>query len=197
MTPSLPRLVAVTVRRVWLPALFVPPLVAGVLAWLVVRELVMPDYATNEWLGVAIPAVTVLVAFLRAWTSGAPFFLWLTGLAANFLTREIHFEGTSTTVYIGLGVLLLVAWRWYGRLEPYLASRLVTTLLTCTFLTYTMAITLDQGWWKFIPYEPIFDTPVEESLEVLGHLFLLAVCFVPTRTDRFTEERNAAAQPRA
>ena len=179
--PPLRAILGTIVGRVWLPALLVPPLLTVLVAWLVVMEAMPFDYGRAERLGIAIPTLTVLLAAARAWWSRAPFFLWLTALAANFLTREIHFAGTSTTVYLGLGVLLLLAWRHWERLATFLTHRPTVTLLSCAFVTYFIAITVDAGWWEFVPYERVFGTPVEESMELVGHCFVLAVALVPRR----------------
>jgi ribosomal protein S18 acetylase RimI-like enzyme len=101
--------------------------------------------------------------------------LWLTGLTAALTCREIHFAGTSVGVYVALGGLLLIAWLKAPVLEEYFASRRTVTLLAAGFFCYFLAKSLDQHWWKAVPGEPTFERPVEETMEVLGHVLILAV----------------------
>jgi len=180
MVPPLRVILDAIIARVWFPALLLPPLLTVLVAVLVVRDPTVFDYAWAERLGIAIPALTVIVAALCAARSRAPFFVWLTALTANFLTREIHFAGTSASVYVGLGILLLLAWRGWERLATFLTYPPTITLLGCAFVTYGITITVDAGWWEFLPYERTFGTPVEESMELVGHCFLLAAALLPS-----------------
>lgn len=181
--PAFGLLVRTTLKRVWLPGLAVPLLICALLAWITVQQIVDFEKGISERVGVGVAGLALLIAGVRALASREPYFIWLSALALNFLTREIHFAGTSTTVYLGFLALVWAAWYFYPSLAPYLQARRVVTLLACTVFTYFVAMTLDARWWRFIPYESVFEARVEEVMEIVGHAFivLLAIFSSPVR----------------
>lgn len=55
----------------------------------------------------------------------------------------------------------------------------VVNLLVAGFFTYFLSQTVDQRWWRMIPGEGLAHVPLEESLELLGHVtigFAAALC---------------------
>ena len=128
----------------------------------------------------AIQVLTILTGLcvLRFAISRRPFFLWGTALFGVLLCREIHFAGTSAGVYIGLSVLFVLALQHTERLREYLESRFVINALALGFSLYAIAVTIDARWWKprgflpGIPGEEIFHVPLEETLELVGHLVI-------------------------
>jgi len=144
----------------------------------------LPAKAPLESASVVLLSVTTALATLRLALSRRPFFLWGTALLAVLLSRELHFEGTSSGVYLGLLVLFLLALHYGDQLGDYLASRFVVNNLAMGVCAYAIAVSLDGRWWKprprwggyGVPGEDIFHVPLEESMELLGHaLFSLGV----------------------
>jgi hypothetical protein len=95
------------------------------------------------------------------------------------MCREIHFEGTDEAIFIGFAVLLGVILNKYDRFRAYLDNPWVVNLLVAGFFTYFLSQTVDQRWWRMIPGEGLAHVPLEESLELLGHVtigFAAALC---------------------
>lgn len=128
----------------------------------------------------AIQVLTVITALcvLRFAISRRPFFLWGASLCGVLLSREIHFAGTSTGVYFGVLILFVLALHHMERLIEYMQSRFVINALAIGFCLYAISVTIDARWWKprgllpGIPGEEIFHVPLEETMELLGHLMI-------------------------
>ena len=54
----------------------------------------------------------------------------------------------------------------------YIINKRVVTMLGTGFFTYFISVTTDQRWWKFVPAEKIFQTRLEESMELIGHIII-------------------------
>jgi hypothetical protein len=124
-----------------------------------------------------VTAIVVLSAFtlflaLRFWLSRHPFFLWGSALCSILLMREVHFETTSYLVYVALLALLFVTLTRLDTLEPYLLETRVPTWIATGFLVYFISITVDQRWWRGLPWEGVVHVPLEETLEVAGHIII-------------------------
>ncbi len=186
-------LIVGALKRIWLPAMLVPPLLtaalavgvcAGLLPWL--------QEATMETVALVVVALALAVGLVRLALTREPYFLWLTVLIAVLLCREIHFAGTSAGVYVGFACMLAVAWWKYPLLKNYFASRTVMTLLAMIFFSYFLAKTLDQNWWKMVPGEDTFERPVEETMEVVGHCLLLLLATISTKAKPNTQMDHSA-----
>ena len=175
-------LLAAGAKRVFWPAMVIPPLLAGLLATAVCREWApWLKEETMETVALVVVAAAMAIVLLRLATARRPFFIWLTVLIAALTCREIHFEGTSAGIYVAFAVLLIAAWLKHPMFEEYFASRTVTTLLAMAFFSYFLAKSLDQHWWKAIPGEPTFERPVEETMEVIGHVFMAILAAVAAK----------------
>jgi hypothetical protein len=86
--------------------------------------------------------------------------------------REVYPPGSSAGVYSGLLALFYVAYKKHHLFAGYIRSHYLVTMLGIGFFIYFLAVTTDQRFWKFIPAEKIFHTRLEESLELLGHIFI-------------------------
>ncbi len=191
--PDMKTLVVGAIKRIYLPAMLVPPLLtaalavgvcAGLLPWL--------QEATMETAALVVVALALAVGLVRLALTREPYFLWLSTLIVVLLCREIHFAGTSAGVYVGFAGMLAVAWWKYRLLADYFASRTVMTLLAMVFLSYFLAKTLDQNWWKMVPGEDTFERPVEETMEVAGHCLLLLLATVSTKAKPNTQMEHSA-----
>ena len=100
------------------------------------------------------------------------FYLWCFGVALTFFVREIHFPGTSAAVYFCLLLLFFIALRQIEQFRMHLRQPFFLTALATGFATYFLSQSIDQRWWRGFPYEAIVHVPVEESLEVCGHLIV-------------------------
>ncbi len=124
-----------------------------------------------------ITALTVLDGFLliclvRFVLTKKIFFIWAGCLLLVLFIREIHPPGTSAGVYLGILVLFYIAHKHYHQFSDYFQDTRLINLMAIGFFTYFISVTIDQRIWKFIPGEEIAHVPLEESLEVVGHLLI-------------------------
>jgi hypothetical protein len=182
--------------RTW--SLLVPLLVAVALGMMITENLYAPEKGLLEFAAIVMLSVATALAFARFLASRHPFFLWGSGLLSVLLCREIHFMGTSTGVYIGMVVMLVVANRYYANLREYLATSFVTNALAMGSFAYLVAVTIDARWWKAraawpgIPGEEVFHVPLEELMELVGHVLILAALLLarPVRPPTFDVLRH-------
>ena len=98
------------------------------------------------------------------------FYLWCFGLTLTFFAREVHFAGTSAAVYFSLLLHLFLALNFREKFSPYLRQPIFLTALATGFTFYFISQTTDQRWWRGFPYEAVVHVPLEESMEIIGHL---------------------------
>jgi hypothetical protein len=141
-----------------------------------------PSYRdAMEVVALCVLAPALLLALVGARREGTGPGWWVVGLVATLFMREVHFTGTSTGVYVGLLILSIVLVRHAAPWRQTLVSPGFATPLVVAFGCYFMSQTLDQRWWKFLPAEDVWHTVVEETLEVTGHVFILALSWLATR----------------
>jgi hypothetical protein len=175
-------------RPGWLLVPFVFALAGG---GAMVAGIWIPEKEPLERLAVELLFVTTALATLRLAFGLHPFFLWGTALLSVLLSREIHFAGTSEGVYLGLLALFALALYYAEQLSEYLASRFVVNSLAAGIFAYAIAVSLDARWWKprdlwgGIPGEEIFHVPLEESMELVGHVLISlgVLCARRSRSD--------------
>ncbi|MCO5168480.1 MAG: hypothetical protein M9894_19245 [Planctomycetes bacterium] len=176
--PPLPTLIREALGRLEWRALALP-----FVAWLAFALLAMaglaPEKDPLEALAVIGLGVAALVG-LGCWAVDRhPYFAWSTALITVLLCREIHFAGTGKGVYVGLALLLIIAWRRYPALADYLGTRAATTVFTLGMTSYALSQTIDQRWWRrILPGERVWHVPAEESLELLGHALVAGLLLV-------------------
>jgi hypothetical protein len=166
------------------PALIVPIVIAAAVAVAIVEGIFDPTKQFLETIGFVVPTAAALLAFGRAAATREPFLLWLAVLCANFAIRELDPPGYTHAVYWVLGLLGVAAWWWRAKLAGALTDRTVLTLLACTGFTYSLAVALDLRWLKFIPHEEVFEVLLEETMEIVGHCWLLALACGGDRPDK-------------
>ena len=148
-------------------------LVVAVCLWIIMaNDLIRPAKEPLEIAAVVLSAALMLIAAARFIATRHVFFLWSTTLLFLIMCREIHFEGTDEGIFIGFAVLLGGLLSKYDRFRPYLDNPWVVNLLAAGFFTYFLSQTVDQRWWRIIPGEALAHVPLEESLELLGHLII-------------------------
>ncbi len=164
-----------TLRTLWLAPFVVVVALAVALGLLIYRGVLPGDEffrpVMERWAPIVL-ATTSLIALLRFATSRKTIFLWLFALAVVLLCREIHFTGTSAGVYPALGLLFYLSWCHYDRLGRFFASRGFVTLLVLVFFIYILSTSLDRSAWRFLPHREIWSSPLEELLELVGHIAL-------------------------
>src|SRR5262245_60903617 len=160
-------------RRSWWPLLAVPAVVAlGLLA----RPLGLPgllDKRPHELIAPPILCLTVGFCARRAMLDNNLFFAWLTGLAAVFLIREVHFSGSDPVT--GVGLLLLAIWAALRRralLDALLAWRHAPWLYA-TVLCYLLSQLVARRAFRGLPGEKGLHVGLEELLETAAHLLFL------------------------
>jgi hypothetical protein len=100
------------------------------------------------------------------------FYLWCFGLTLTFFAREVHFAGTSAAVYFSLLLHLFLALNFREKFRPYLRQPVFLNVLAIGFTCYFISQTTDQRWWRGFPYEAVVHVPLEESMEIVGHLIV-------------------------
>lgn len=128
----------------------------------------------QEILGPSLLSAAVVIAAFQCSVRTSTCRIWMLCIPAIFLCRELHFSGTGTGVYLGI-----IAIVWYGiansqRLQPVWNCR---SLIGCWFAAacfYAQAVSVDSGVWKFLPHSQWWGVNLEETLESMGHLMILA-----------------------
>ena len=187
----------VSFKGVCYPFLLIPILVAAVSFWIIAWQMPMESYSSWrtackifwEVKALQILIVAVAVAVIRlVFTKFALFSLWLLGLTVVFLMREIHWDFMSEGVYVGVIILLVIAWLQYDLLKEYLQNRFFLTLIAVVFLAYFIGVTLDGQWWTTTERMDQVGQLAEEVVEVFGHLLLLMMVVFSRKQSRFMDE---------
>ena len=141
--------------------------------WIAIANgFIRPQKPFLEISAVVVSALLMLIAAVRYYLSRQPFFLWSSALFLLIMCREIHFAGTDAAIFIGLAILWALLLYKYEKFAAYVASPWVINLLVAGFFTYFLSQTVDQRWWRMIPGEDIVHVPLEESLEMIGHILI-------------------------
>jgi hypothetical protein len=149
------------------------PLAISAFLWIgTAYGIIKPQKPPLEIAAVVVSALLMLIAAVRYFLTRQPFFLWSSALFLLIMCREIHFAGTDAAIFIGLVILWAMLLYKYEKFEAYAASPWVINLLGAGFFTYFLSQTVDQRWWRMIPAEDIVHVPLEESLEMLGHILI-------------------------
>jgi len=127
-----------------------------------------------------------------------PFLMWQVVLVISLFCRELHFRGTNNGIYVVLIVLLWCLARHHKRMQPFVHSRMVISLLFGALWAYGVAKTFDRGYWRawFPAVEPLRDA-FEESIETTGHLLILFMVILSWRLatrDREQQERHEPSE---
>lgn len=106
-----------------------------------------------------------------------PFLVWLTTLVLILLMREIHWCVMSVGVYVGIAVLLAIAWWQFDLLKAQFSRPLLPTVLAMIFVSYAISVTLDGQWWTATERMDTVGQLAEEIVEVFGHVMVLVLVF--------------------
>jgi hypothetical protein len=170
------RLLRFNAKRLWKAVdkrfLLMPPLFTVGMSALIYTNIYFLPKQTLELMAVSALSLFTICLAVRFWVSRHPFFLWSTGLCGILLMREVHFETTSDLVYVALLVLLYFTLKQLDELQSYLLHTRIATWLATGFVVYFISITVDQRWWRGLPWEDVVHVPLEETLEMIGHLII-------------------------
>jgi len=130
-----------------------------------------------EMLALYFTSIATIIYFIRAITSKNPVFIILTTLAAAFLCREIHFEGTSTGIYIALVGLGIWGILWQDKIFEGLEKGKLLQWTVATFSIYLLSQLVARRVFRFMPLEDTLHVPFEEMLESGAHIALIITAF--------------------
>jgi len=116
----------------------------------------------------------VLAVCLAAWRR-EPYFDWLALFSLALFLRELHFRGTNTGFYIALVALIWWASHARERLEPFISSTRIASLLAAVLWTYFISKTFDRHLWDAEMAGGLSRDLFEENLEILGHVLWVAL----------------------
>jgi hypothetical protein len=127
----------------------------------------------QEVLGPSLLTAAVLVASYLCWVDWHPSRAWMLCLPTALLCREIHFSGTGTGIYVALVAIAIYAIKHRRTLQPVWNCHVTTCLWLGAVSWYVLAVSVDSGAWKFLPYSRWWSVNLEETLESGGHLAIL------------------------
>ena len=161
----------------WWPVLIGP---AVLVALVFLAELLDPG-ATKYYPELISPPLLGIAAALfalRAWRTGNPLCMILTGLAVAFTFREIHFEWTNIGIKVALGVLVVWTVLWRKRLAGAVGNIAHIRWVAASALTYALSMVVAKRVFRaerlaIIPNEGVIHITLEEGLELAAHLLLL------------------------
>lgn len=181
--PALAPLISFTLRRLWWPAVVLPPLVLVSLSLHVRWTGFVPDKHLAEAWALYVLLAAFVLCVLQYFRRREPYWFWLTLLVAAFAFREYHFDNTTVGIFLLILGLLFYAWRRYPRFALYFASRTTLSLLAATLLSYFLAVGCDKGWFDFLSGSNALQNHVEEYVEILGHIMLLTLALCSARSE--------------
>ncbi|MEN8184613.1 MAG: hypothetical protein ABFS46_18985 [Myxococcota bacterium] len=157
---------------------------APVLAMAVAAATVAGWYTPPKWfleqLALFVTGGFGLGCLLRFVLSRERYFLWAATIMAVLMGRELRFGGPAGLVYPALGLLGWIALRRLDELRYRLGHPALLTALALGFFIYAISVAVDQRWARGLPEERVWNVPLEETLEVMGHLtFGLALLVAP------------------
>lgn len=142
------------------------------ISYALVQGYYRPSWVVLEYIGLATLLYFLLVASLRYRYEKNTFHLGCVCIIFVFASREVHFTGSAALVYASVLVLIYLVFTRFDFFKPYVDNKPYFSIFATAFLTYFFSVTLDQRWWRFVPYEDMIHTPLEETMEIIGHLFL-------------------------
>ena len=185
---------AVCIQANYLLIFLIPILVTVIINLLIQYRLYTVGKSILETTALIVLAGFLLICLVRFTLNKNIFFVWAACLLLVFFIREIHPPGSSAGAYLGVLALFYVARNNYHQFSDYFQDKRLINLIAMGFFTYFISVTIDQRFWKFIPGEELAHVPLEESLEVVGHLLVgFGLAFASNKikgTDKLTASRR-------
>ena len=182
-TSSFKSIVSYLFKQLNLKYLSLPPLLVLLLGYLIVQGYYAPEKALLEYAGLATISVFMVITLINYLRDKNFFTLGCAGLIFALLSREIHYTGSDVLIY---ATVLLIAWlvvKNFTTIRPYIDQPPYFSILVTGFFVYFISQTTDQRWWRWVPYEDIVHVPLEETLEIIGHLFVGTALSLWQRTE--------------
>ena len=132
-----------------------------------------------EIMALVLTGAAVAVSGFRLRIEDNPLVLLMFAFCLAFFSREIHFAGTSTGVYIAVVAIGVWAWRWRERLVAPVNTGQFKSWLFAAGWTYFLALLIQRRFFKHVfpesllNWEHAMHVPMEEWMEVLAHALLL------------------------
>ena len=167
----------------WLPCLIAPAGLVG-LALFIKPEFDQGRIQTLlENAGPLLLGIAACIFAARAALAKNPWHLILTVLVITLFCRELHFAGTSTGVYVALGLICAWVIVWNKKLRAIPVDWRLTSWLIGALWVYVLAQLVDRRMFgpkylNLIPNEKIIHSTVEEAMETLAHLLMICVGFI-------------------
>ncbi|MHC5077298.1 MAG: hypothetical protein ACYTFM_12850 [Planctomycetota bacterium] len=164
----------------WWPALLGPLTMVLVytarfldIQWIVSR-------GPNENIALVLVGISLVGFTVQAILFRSEFHLFMAVLCGAFFCREWHFPGTSKGIYIALGILAFWAVMRRKKLETYIKKNsMVKIWIPCTFATYFLSQLIARRAIRgILPIEDQMKIALEESVETMAHIMMIAVCLI-------------------
>lgn len=133
---------------------------------------------------IAAPVVILVAALVSLYVHyclRVLFTLFLAVLACALFYRELHIIGSSRTLYATIVILAVLCSVKREALREYFSERVISALLFAAMWTYLVTKLLDRNFFTFLPNYYAWSHNVEESLETVAHLMILALGVVTLR----------------
>ena len=163
---------AVCKQANYLLVFLIPILLTVIINLLIQYRLYTVGKSILETIALIVLAGFLLICLVRFTLDKNIFSMWAGCLLLALFIREIHPPGSSAGIYLVVFALFYVAQSNYHKCSNYFQDKRLINLIAMGFFTYFISITIDQRFWKFIPGEELAHVPLEESLEMVGHLFI-------------------------
>jgi hypothetical protein len=187
---DLPKILAFDLKALCWPVLLIPLILTAILAYLVTNDMlvhVLDENAKLNWMAqcetiaLGILGLAWAVVAIRLTFQWKRYFWFLLLMISILLQREIRFEISNIAAHVAIGLLALWAWWGYRQCEDYFTSKWVVTLLALIAISYLTTQMLDQRFFRSLPQEELWEKQVEEAMEVVGHVFVLALAVLSRR----------------
>ena len=162
----------------------IAPLAASIIAVVFAPERdIMVIKGIPEFIALVLTGAAVAVSGFRLKIENSPLMPLLFAFCVAFFSREIHFAGTSTGVYIAVVLIALWAWLWRERLVNLVNTGRFKSWLFATGWAYLLALLVQRRFFKHVfpdfllAWEGHIHVPMEEWMEVVAHALLLVTVF--------------------
>jgi hypothetical protein len=133
----------------------------------------------NELYAVYVLGLVVVLLMARSLRQRSLLYLLLGGFSLAALLREIHFEWTSTGVYVLLLALIGLAWWWREQLKPLARTGAFLPWFKGTLAVYLLSVLVSRRVFRdMLPNEEHMHVPLEEVLENVAHSMLLVTAVI-------------------
>lgn len=151
------------------------------------REAYKPRF---EVVALVLASTALGVGILRLAWQRTEYHLLLALLAGTVLLREIHWDWTTSFVYISVAVLAAWGWCWRRRIDRFLdPNPSARCWLIATAFTYVLSQAIARRAFRgILPEEELYYGDIEELVENLSHAMLIVCILVGSwrRTGRET-----------